>query len=110
MEILAKSVEYGEFYFTLILVGLFGLLFLIIGIGLFIHMIVEKYFDLNGISGTIVCTGLGVLMSFALFNIWQDGENVIYKAMVTDFNEVYNNGYKVVGEEGKLYLLEKVSK
>lgn len=35
------------------------------------------------------------------------GAKIEYKAVITDFNEVYNNGYKIINQDGSIYILEK---
>lgn len=107
MEILSGQVLKGEYYFILTVLSLIGLLFLIMSVGILISMISDKDFTFNNVAGTIVCGVVALLVSFGLYTAYQKGAEVQYKATVTDFNEVYDQGYEIIGNEGKIYTLKK---
>jgi len=48
-----------------------------------------------------------VALVLLLWHEIEQGVNVTYKATITDFNEVYENGYKIVDRDGDIYILEK---
>lgn len=106
MEILSESPLWGEFIgiiaFCSISAAVFGIAF--IGI---IVVCIKEGFEFSDIVGVVV-TGLitaGIITLIAV--VFNDGPTVHYKAIVTDYNEVYDAGYTVVSTEGKIVTLTK---
>lgn len=96
MEILTTSTSYGA---AILLTIIFGAILLVAIVKIF----TEKEVLLNVLSGII-----GVLAISFLFLIWSDPAYVTYDAIVTDWNEVYEQGYEVVETNGKIVTLRKV--
>lgn len=46
--------------------------------------------------------------SFSAVMIFGIGIEVTYDAIITDFNEVYEQGYEIVSQKGKIVTLRKV--
>lgn len=101
MQILSETTHYGEFYFAVGFVALVAIVLLLMAIGFFNDRIV---------LGGVICIILSILMSLAVYNGFKKGANITYKATITDFNLVYDQGYKVTGQDGEIYFLEKNKK
>lgn len=64
--------------------------------------------DIDGGSiaiGVVIC--MCALIIGCIHNFVPNNETTYYKATITDFNEVYERGYEVVDNEGKIYTLKK---
>ena len=44
---------------------------------------------------------------FGIAGLIKDGPDRTFQATITDFNEVYNNGYEIVDRDGKIYTLRE---
>ncbi len=106
MEILA-TVEYkGFYYFFLILSSCVSIFFL----GMFIYGIIDaikNVFGRNEFFAIVFCLLVSAMFGYLVHMQLKTGVHTEYKATITDFNEVYDNGYEITGQEGKLYILEK---
>ena len=67
----------------------------------------KKEFGVRNIIGAIVIFGIVVLVGSSMNYGIKDKPRVTYQTKVTDWNEVYNNGFKVVKREGNITTLEK---
>lgn len=97
MEILATNISYAAAIFITIIFGIISL----VGIaGTF-----EKGESTVSrvLAGVIALLGIGMLIF-----VWSDPQYVTYDAIVTDWNEVYLQGYEVVEQNGKIVTLRKV--
>lgn len=63
--------------------------------------------EINFIYGAIVFGVLASILVFLAIATHRSDPRVEYKALITDFNEVYEQGYKIISQEGKIYTLEK---
>ncbi|QVY62964.1 hypothetical protein [Cytobacillus gottheilii] len=106
MEILAVTTHWFIYLFGLTLIGGFALL-LLLGIFVEIEDWVNSGVDKKSFPGLLIIVFLLTFTCFALTEVIKDGPPKTYDAKVTDFNEVYNNGYHVKGKRGDLYKLEK---
>lgn len=99
MEILAETTHWVPFLaITALFIG-FGVY---ITIDLILHLLKRK-FILASLIGMVF-----VLWSVVFIRLITVGPDVTYKATITDFNEVYHNGYEIVDREGEIYILRKV--
>ncbi|RKJ50019.1 hypothetical protein D7X33_32730 [Butyricicoccus sp. 1XD8-22] len=107
MNILA-TVEY-HFWFWVIVIFLFivTLILLSVFIGGIISVI-QSGFENTDLIVLLFLMGLFLLFGYATYSAYNEGVYVEYKATITDFNEVFNNGYEIVGNEGEIYTLKKV--
>ena len=108
MEILSKT-EYYSFHPIL---GIFCLIIGIAFLGLVVAMIIEAFkkeeYALIPISLFFIV--LAVVL-FLGYNTSLDREMVYeYKVIITDFNEVYEKGYEVTDQNGKIYTVTKHGK
>lgn len=83
------------------------LVFLYWGIGILVTMIIEKDTDIHGIIEIVIFIALGAFSSLGVLTNIKQGVDVTYKETITDFNEVYDNGYEITGQDGEIYILEK---
>jgi 4-hydroxybenzoate polyprenyltransferase len=101
VEIVAETVLWGR-YFALI-IALIALLTLtaILLIGEFV----------GEDPPTIWLVMLGAVNTFLIISIIaymvNKGPETQYKAIITDFNEVYSQGYEIVDHEGDIYILQE---
>ena len=105
MRILTEVKDIEPYYGQLIFYVSFSLLMLIM-LGILLFALAQSV-DGQGIFLMVVCGILFVACSYATYGTFRDGPTIQYKATVTDFNQVYKNGYKIVSRDGDLYLLEK---
>lgn len=108
MEILSETTFWSAHILLLILIG--GITFFTF-IGT-INLIFEtiKDFNISVLIGSI-CFGLMLAVSLYLTIVGiSEGPVVEYTAKVTDYNEVYEQGYEVERHEGKLVILTKGSR
>lgn len=98
MEILSETTRDLEY---LIIIGIWFFIALI-GVAMIANSIIEGRFKSELLMGLIILS----LSMFVLFRI-KDIDNTEYKVIITDFNEVYNNGYEIVDKDGKIYTVRK---
>lgn len=98
MEILSETTRDLEY---LVIIGIWFFIALI-GIAMISSSIIEGRFKSELLMGLIILS----LSMFVLFRI-KDIDNTEYKVIITDFNEVYNNGYEIVDKDGKIYTVRK---
>ncbi|PAV30302.1 hypothetical protein CIL05_07480 [Virgibacillus profundi] len=108
MEILTQTEHTFQFYFIILLSILSILFLLFLGIGTLVEMISKRKFTPLGIFGVTFALCLTAIIVFGVVMHIDRGAEVTYKATVDDFNEVYESGYKVIGQEDKIYLLKKI--
>lgn len=99
MEILEEVVHWGVYCFNLVvlLVGLSTVLTLTY------LSIVERM-----LSASFLGTLVAILMALVLVIAVNNGPRTTYKSVITDFNEVYEQGYKVEYKDGEFYILSKM--
>jgi hypothetical protein len=101
VEIVAETVLWGR-YFSLIIISIALLtLTAILLIGEFVG---EDPPDLLFVILGAVITFVNI--SNIAYTV-DKGPETQYKATITDFNEVYSQGYEIVGREGDLYILQE---
>lgn len=110
MEVLSETTHYASFIGALVILIGFSLIMVGLGIGTIVMGILEKRFTEKDGIGSFICLAMAALFFYISFIVIDNGANTTIKAIVTDYNEVYDNGYKVIGEEGKITLLQKVNK
>lgn len=96
MEILTTNVSYvGSVIFGVFMIGaiLYGC----------ITCFDEKFGVEKILGGIIVAVGV-----IGILSIFTDPATVTYDAIVTDWNEVYSQGYEVVETNDKIVTLRKV--
>ena len=95
MEILAEYTARSNFEIIAIVVAtILGALFIVAALAC------ASY----GATPTIFYAVLGLLC----LSVWITKPNTYYDAIITDWNEVYSQGYEVVGTNGKIVTLRKV--
>jgi hypothetical protein len=101
VEIVAETVLWGR-YFALI-IALIALL-TVATILLIVEFVGED-------PPSLLSVILGAVNTFLIISIIADtvnkGPETQYKAIITDFIEVYSQGYEIVGREGDLYILQE---
>lgn len=103
MEILSEHTEWLPFIFATVIVSILALL----SVGGCIAIIVGGICDGGDIIGLLL-TGLFSigLIAVLIFGI-PEGPETYYKATVTDYNVVYDEGYTITDIEGKIVTLTK---
>lgn len=109
MEILSEHTEWWTFILFGSVIGVFTL-FLVLALIGGIVSVIQDGDDGSDVAGIIVVTALIVLLGFGIITMYNEGPTVYYKAIVTDYNEVYDGGYTVIGTEGKIVTLTKEAK
>jgi len=92
MEIIATHTDIAAKVVILVFIGLITLL-------LWLYAWLEE--DSTSFVGAIIVT----LVFFALFSL---DTTIFYDVIVTDWNAVYDQGYEVVEQNGKIVTLRKV--
>ena len=96
MEILAVNESYG---FSIYLTAIASL----IGVLAFIALLDNVNSKVERLLAGIIV----VIVALGITGIWSDPAYVTYDAIVTDWNEVHDNGYKVVETNGEIVTLTK---
>lgn len=97
MEILAENVSYG---LAIVLTAY-------LTFGIITTLVVCLDNDFDNLFRFIALIVMALCMS-ALAWVWQDPTYVTYTAVVTDWNEVYEQGYEIIETKGKIVTLRKV--
>lgn len=105
MEILSKTEYYVMHPFIGYLSLLLVVVFAVISIGLLIEGIKDS--ELPPILFALFFIGLAVI-SYKGFDFSLERKMIYeYKVTITDFNEVYEKGYKITDRNGKIYTVTK---
>jgi hypothetical protein len=101
VEIVAETVLWGR-YFALIIISI--ALLTLTAILLIVEFVGED-------PPSLLSVILGAVNAFVIISaiayVVNNGPETQYKAIITDFNEVYSQGYEIVGREGDLYILQE---
>jgi ABC-type transport system involved in multi-copper enzyme maturation permease subunit len=101
VEIVAETVLWGR-YFALIIISI--ALLSVATILLIVEFVGED-------PPTLWLVMLGAVNTFLIISIIAymviKGPETQYKAIITDFNEVYSQGYEIVDREGDIYILQE---
>lgn len=107
MEILSSSTDRVLHYSLISILGILAILFLILSFMFFLEIIrtgLDGAEDLIGLACFVI---MGASLSIGVYSGVQKGPTTTYKVIIDDFNEVYQSGYKIVGNDGDIYLIEK---
>jgi len=96
----------NEFVIEIVILSVFFLMFLLPIVILLIEG-VKKRFSFGVVLFMSLCLVAVALAATGIIHSFKSGVEIEYKATVTDFNEVYNNGYEIINQEGKIYTLKK---
>ncbi|WP_405101642.1 hypothetical protein [Oceanobacillus sp. FSL H7-0719] len=107
MEILYEGAEVADYIFGIVVLGIVTLLLLAIVIG-FISDIMKYDMDRvknikNLIGVSIVALVLGIFLCFFI----SQGAEEYKKVLITDYNVIYEQGYEIVDQEGKIFKIVK---
>lgn len=91
----------------MVVLVVFTALLLFVSIGVWVSMISDREYEFAGVLGATFCGLLAVFFMFGMHMKIKEGAEVTYKATITDFNEAYEQGYKIVSQDGKIFTLEK---
>lgn len=105
MEILAINTHTASHVFALIVIGIMALLTTALAVGYVISLVEHR--GVSDVIMVILFATVASLFSAAMVSTIQEGPKVIYRAKVTDFNEVYAKGYEIEGRNGTIYFLRK---
>lgn len=106
MEILSETRLMGDFVYGIVLCSVITLVGVILTIAFLTTYLTEK----RRISDLLLTIGAAIataLIAWISVDVLSGGPDVEYKAIVTDWNAVYDRGYKVVETEGKIVTLTK---
>ena len=106
MEILSQSTDWGSHIFFLSVVIIFALISVVVFFGIVVMTICDGI-DSENVVGAIVSGLFAALMIFVAIIGIQDGPTTTYKAIVTDYNVVYEEGYEIISTDGKIVTLTK---
>jgi nicotinamide mononucleotide (NMN) deamidase PncC len=105
-EILTQHTHYGEYVFILIVAGAMALLFGGIVIAL-VGAAIKNGIGDGDIIGSIFCAVIAAVCVWAFVLTIAQRPDVTYKAKITDFNVVYENGYEIIEKDGELYTIRE---
>lgn len=107
MEILSETVHSGEFFFFIGILSIVAVVCAVMAIGFIVDFISKKKIDANYAAGFLVTAVLSVFLGIFISVSVKQGAHVTYRATVSDYNQVYEQGYEVIGHEGEIVLLQK---
>jgi hypothetical protein len=105
MEILSVANETEKYWGLLFLNGL-GIALILIGIAACISEIIKKKTKSTWSVLIVLLIALILPLTGFTYTI-KEGVNVQYKVIVDDINELHENGYEIVDQEGKIFTIEK---
>lgn len=108
MEILTENTLMAEHIFYLVISGIGSMLCAFFTISFICYFTMEGVDGASDIIGFIVMTVLAAFLATSFFVFLVQGPDIQYEAIITDFNEVYENGYEIVDKRGEIYVVEKV--
>lgn len=106
MEILSENVLYGEFVFFIVIVIAIALLTLILTVIALIDVI-KRGRKSDAKSALIAFSIVATIFTTATIGGFIVGPTIEYTALITDYNEVYEQGYEVLRQDGKMTILTK---
>lgn len=106
MEILTETTHWGSYVFVLIFLFALILVSLVV-ITLIITDWAKSEGDASNVIAFVLFLTVGALSCLGINNVVSSGPDVIYKALITDFNDVYEQGYEIVDQDGKIYTLRE---
>ena len=109
MKILSSTEHFGEFYIAVVVL-LVCTIFLINWFGYEFMSWIKDMSNYKSYGFLFFTFATSIGFAYMMYCIHKIGPTIEYKALVTDFNEVYENGYVVVDREGEIYILEKDNK
>lgn len=107
MEILMEGKEMADFVFQLVFIGYVAVLFGAFSVSFFVDWLKKRNNKSEVKFGSIVCGLIALLFMFLGLSMYNDGATEYYKVKITDFNEVFEQGYEIVDQEGKIYKIVK---
>lgn len=106
MEILSQTTHWGSYVFLLILLGAVALGCAAVLLALISEIVRGEVYG-EYIAGFVVALVFGIVGILGFIDVIKDGPPVEYKALITDFNEVYTQGYEIIERDGKLYTISE---
>ncbi|MDQ0154950.1 hypothetical protein [Robertmurraya andreesenii] len=106
MEILSQTTNWGVYVFLLMIFGGLALAFSV-GLIAIIIDVVSGQGSSEHFFGGILAIGVAVISVLVAVDVVRDGPDITYKATITDFNEVYTQGYEIIEKDGNLYTLRE---
>lgn len=106
MKILAENIHWGTYYSITTIASILCLLTLFMTVALLIEAVKDKSAELA--FGSVLYFAITVLIAVMLSFELVAGPTISYEAIVTDYNEVYENGYEVIEQNGDITTLRKV--
>lgn len=106
MEILAESTLWGGYLFFALVAGLITALFAVLTF-IAAYDLIKNGLESGALPPLIIFAVLAIVVGLcASFGI-SAGPAVEYTALITDYNEVFSQGYEIVRQEGALTILTK---
>jgi hypothetical protein len=102
VEILSTTTLWGEHWFLIVIMGAVVICIASLAVGIFFEDSGSERYVYVGILTLLLAAGLTMLI-----NLVKDGPDRTFQAIITDFNEVYTNGYEIVERDGKIYTLRE---
>lgn len=108
MEVLNTIFLEGDYVMGIIL---FVIAIAVIGSILYIAVDSIRSDASSSVGGSYFVAAICTISLFALtlmsLNHIDAGVQAQYEVKITDFNEVYKNGYEIIGQRGDIYTVEK---
>ncbi|WP_096436533.1 hypothetical protein [Alteribacter populi] len=103
MEILAESVSNTEFWLGVIFGSFFGPVFTGLIVLYTVIMIIERKFDSEALGAIFIFTVFSTAGWLGIYFGITSEPTVTYEVIITDYNEVYEQGYEITGNRGEIY-------
>lgn len=107
MEILNTTHHYIEFWFWIVIVGLFTLVFLLLMFVGWFSVISDKQLSMENVVPSLIVTAISILGVVCFTIQINDGVRVSHDVKVSDWNDVFDQEYKVVKQKGEIVTVEK---
>lgn len=108
MQILSENMLWGEYFTVITLLAIAGCLFGYLGYNAIVQMVKGK---IPLYAHNIVLCVLTIVSSLFLYTtcifVIHQGAEVEYKVVITDYNDVFKQGYEIVDKEGDITTIKK---
>lgn len=106
MEILSETTQWGGYLFAMTIIVTIAIALAAVAIWGIVDVIRNR-FTPSDIVIALVFSVLASLMAISAVIGIKDGPTTEYKAIVTDYNVIYEEGYEIISTEGKIVTLTK---
>ena len=101
-----ETIKHTEEYWMVLVIFMFITIVCLSAVLFSIYVLFYKT-DEDSVGYLLIFLMSGCIFASITYKLYIAGPGITYKATITDFNEVYESGYKIVNEEEGIYTLKK---